>query len=315
MARFSIKLAAITLLVASLAQAGRIAEDDTIEPSLMQGRPGLKDNLLTQLLAICAADVYVPGQYVNGSGVLKLLFNSTKKETSAMAFFIDHEDVESREDIQFAFYEILVGAHKGETVMSIRGTSPLHSALDRQRNIDLHLEGPGEENTVTETIKILRHDRQIFAQLVNGDTPGGVTHASEVRYVTGHSLGGALAQIVAVEEGMEGAAFNPRAVCHKKDKFDWCQHYRDQDLNVPFEVHVTENDYIINLADATSNRFMMGPEIKHESRSNAKAHDMACLVINLGCPEEVQNKLCETLMDKKCPKDSWFGKSVMKLLR
>eukprot|EP00929_Paragymnodinium_shiwhaense_P031556 TRINITY_DN1764_c0_g1_i5.p1 TRINITY_DN1764_c0_g1~~TRINITY_DN1764_c0_g1_i5.p1 ORF type:complete len:382 (-),score=53.99 TRINITY_DN1764_c0_g1_i5:707-1750(-) len=273
-----------------------------IDPSLIRGRPKLDDPELTMLLALAAKDVYTPGKFVSRSGVLRLVFNSTDNERS---YNVTH--VTTRKDIQYAFYEILTDSHKGDIVMSVRGTDPLGSEHDRHRNMDLHGRGPdvkevtesrvitvnGESkketttrgNKMAETVEILLQDLDSYNELVNRVEKK--TKSTKVSYITGHSLGGALAQIVALKANVPGAVFNSRAVCNVDPNNDWCQEEAEESYTFPFEVHQTDNDWVINKADEAQKgqekRFFIAPPQMHHSRNVDKAHSVACLIVGMGC--------------------------------
>ena len=196
----AINAAPITFLSANVSEKSSeaISEGETIpeaSSSLAQTEWGffdeyvpehaksLKGKMIVRYLLAAAEDAYVGATQIT---------NLQYFDRIRLLEFHEDDFSDSEYRLQFGIYEIVRGGknHKGKKIMAIAGLNGLESgqaALDWIQSLAF---GPTEEwnERVQEAVRI--------------------ANEYEVDYVTGHSLGGLMAEIVTSYTGIDGASFN-----------------------------------------------------------------------------------------------------------
>eukprot|EP00929_Paragymnodinium_shiwhaense_P002935 TRINITY_DN103278_c0_g1_i1.p1 TRINITY_DN103278_c0_g1~~TRINITY_DN103278_c0_g1_i1.p1 ORF type:complete len:472 (-),score=43.87 TRINITY_DN103278_c0_g1_i1:130-1545(-) len=206
----------------------------------------LNDPYLLKMLAACADDVYDFDSMTLGSGHhLELLYHQREQGTldflnkqidwldkavagghhmarhltSLIPGFIELNG--SQADpvpmLQYGIYRIKDGEHAGKKILSFRGTQTKTSI---QQAVSLAVGSPAFWQVKARAVQIAKEH--------------------EVDYVTGHSLGGAIAELVTAQTKLPGAAFNAPGICGTARLFgSYCSSGYG---GTPFEVYLTDTD-------------------------------------------------------------------------
>eukprot|EP01006_Ploeotia_vitrea_P004895 TRINITY_DN115718_c0_g1_i1.p1 TRINITY_DN115718_c0_g1~~TRINITY_DN115718_c0_g1_i1.p1 ORF type:complete len:236 (-),score=25.25 TRINITY_DN115718_c0_g1_i1:71-778(-) len=164
----------------------------------------LNDKELLQILAACAANAYTLSLRGPPANWLEMIDHQTQKLG------------EDENGIQFGLYKIKKGKHAGKTVLAFRGSENI---LNYLQTASATLGGPIIRLTIKAALERTQERKPSF--------------------VTGHSLGGFLAECVCSHTGIPGAAFcapgpwasNPKTNC-TGNKYN----------KVPFEIHQSAKD-------------------------------------------------------------------------
>ena len=145
----------------------------------------------------------------------QLVYHQTENES--LEFLDGHEQQWNLYDVGWALYKIKSGDHANETILAYKGTT---NWQDFVQDFSVAFGGP--------TI------RTVIGNCV------ALADAKKPNWLTGHSLGGCLAESVCSETSIGGASFNapgPYTLTPGKNLVAGGRYH-----NVPFEVHLTRND-------------------------------------------------------------------------
>lgn len=167
----------------------------------------LDDPRLVQLLAACAADVYnLTGEWL-GQGHLQLLKSQLQ----------DDETTGKLKALQYGLFNITENSeHQGKKILAFRGTDSRKGLL---QDVALVL------------------DHEYFARTKRRAVETARIHGAD--FLTGHSLGAAIAEAAASELHLGGASFNGPGVCHTEASKSYCS---PGSRDFHFDVYLTFKD-------------------------------------------------------------------------
>ncbi|KAG2440193.1 hypothetical protein HXX76_004305 [Chlamydomonas incerta] len=183
-----------------------------------KGLSGNRDELL-KLLVAAAANVY---EHENNEGYKhdeKRYLGSRLRRTDAGSMGSGYGFV------RYAVYQVVGGPYSGKTILAYEGT---FSSTQKWQDFSLMLGS--------------------FKQ--TADTAESIFRQVRPDFITGHSLGGCIAEVVCSRTGCRGAAFNspgPWSPVGKLNVVDG-----DKYNDVEFEIHLAVADPIVGLANSSA---------------------------------------------------------------
>jgi len=212
-------------------------------------------NWLRRLMAAAASDIYnmQPTCFVGSPARLEV-----KKCV--------HQETDGH--IRWAIYEIkfpkqsLLNAINGKRILVFRGTANFENVL---QDVSLATGGDTFEDLYQHAVEIAEREKPDF--------------------VTGHSLGGAVAEAVALHGNIPGMSFNGPVICSSHKHVNFCKKGKPGS-GPPFEVWLTEGDPVsemTSLSKAFTKGLRESTDLHHISEPHwvecdrSNKHNMVCM--------------------------------------
>lgn len=211
---------------------------------------------LRQMLATAAWDIYAPVTRLGNGEYLEMnrcLGRHRRSEYDFDYAKMEYRTIDPRVDrpIRVGLYTIKEGPLQGRKILAIRGTKNANDWLSKNLNI---AGGNAAEREI-----ITNEDGSAVGAKPKGSSNFERTiqyiekvvddlQLTSKDFVTGHSLGGALAETVALRKGLNGASWNAPATCSPENVMNWCTTkdvIQEGRTKPKFEVWATETDVVV----------------------------------------------------------------------